>query len=246
MDAQTQADFGTLDRYGFSDQIVDRILQMIKEKRLRPGDPLPSQRELAQMMGVSRPSIREALSALAVMNVIDIRHGSGMYVTSLEPERLVERLDIVFALDQSTYLDLFAARRILEVGLAEMAASTITDEELEELSQCLIRSRAAVDDARAFMEADLELHNRILVATRSPILSLFMRVINRLSVYSRTLTGESTNVRQQTLIDHERIVSALLKRDPAEARNAMLQHLLNVERKLVSILDSAQMPNGSE
>jgi GntR family transcriptional repressor for pyruvate dehydrogenase complex len=236
MDAQTRADFGTLDRYGFSEQIVDRILQMIKEKRLKPGDALPSQRELAMMMGVSRPSIREALRALAVMNVIDIRHGSGMYVTALEPERLVERLEIVFALDHSTYLDLFAARRILEVGLAELAATRISDEELEELGNCLVRSRATVDDAHAFMEADLDLHNRILVATRSPILSLFMRVINRLSLYSRSLTGESAEVRRQSLADHEEIVRALRDRSPAEARNAMLQHLLNVERKLIAIL----------
>ena len=240
MKKYSDVEFGTLERNVLSEQIADRILQMIKDRKLHPGDMLPPERELAVMMGVSRPSLREALRALSIMNIIDNRQGSGTYITSLQPERLVEHLEIVFALDDSTYLNLFAARRIVEVGLAELAATKITDEEIGELRACLTRSLETVEDEELFLESDLELHNRIRVAARNSILSLFMRSINKLSLYSRRRTGEFPEVRRQTLIDHQEIVDALSRRDPAAARRAMLDHLNHVEEKLIEILDSAQ------
>jgi GntR family transcriptional repressor for pyruvate dehydrogenase complex len=240
MKKYSDVEFGTLERNVLSEQIADRILQMIKDRKLHPGDMLPPERELAVMMGVSRPSLREALRALSIMNIIDNRQGSGTYITSLQPERLVEHLEIVFALDDSTYLNLFAARRIVEAGLAELAAAKITDEEIDELKACLTRSLETVEDEELFLESDLELHNRIRVAARNSILSLFMRSINKLSLYSRRRTGEFPEVRRQTLIDHQEIVDALSRRDPTAARRAMLDHLNHVEEKLIEILDSAQ------
>lgn len=100
--------FGEMKRDILSEKIANRLLTLIKEKQLRPGDCLPPERELAQMMKVSRPSLREALRALQLMNIIKNRQGSGNYITALEPAKLVEHLDIVFALDNSTYQDLQA------------------------------------------------------------------------------------------------------------------------------------------
>ena len=111
-----------------SERIAHSLLNLIKEKQLRPGDRLPPERELAAMMKVSRPSLREALRALQIMNIIDNRQGSGTYITSLEPERLIEHLDIIFTLNDTTYSELFEARKILEAGVAGLAARDITDE----------------------------------------------------------------------------------------------------------------------
>ena len=119
--------YESLKRDVLSERIAHSLLNLIKEKQLRPGDRLPPERELAAMMNVSRPSLREALRALQIMNIIDNRQGSGTYITSLEPERLVEHLDIIFTLNDSTFRELFEARKILEVGVAELAAHTITD-----------------------------------------------------------------------------------------------------------------------
>ncbi|MCB0176501.1 MAG: FadR family transcriptional regulator, partial [Anaerolineae bacterium] len=96
--------------------IARRLMTLLKEKQLKPGDKLPPERELAAMMQVSRPSLREGLRALSMMNVLEIRQGDGTYVTSLDPELLVEQLSLVLALDDSTLLQLFEARKILEVG----------------------------------------------------------------------------------------------------------------------------------
>ena len=113
--------FGTLEKEVLPDKIVDRLLTLIKDRQLEPGDRLPPERELAVTMGVSRPSLRAALRALAVMNVIEIRQGSGAYITALEPQQLMAHLDFVFSLNDSTFLQLFDARRIIEVGIAALA-----------------------------------------------------------------------------------------------------------------------------
>src|SRR3989304_10553392 len=132
--------FGTFEKDVIPEKIVARILSLIKEKQLGPGDKLPPERELAAMMQVSRPSLRTALRALSHMNIIEIRQGDGTYVTSLDPQALIEPLEFVFSLDDSTFLELLEARKILEVGIAGLAARQITDEEIAGLEACLVRS----------------------------------------------------------------------------------------------------------
>ena len=98
--------------------ISAEILDLLRQKELKPGDKLPPERELAEMLGVSRPSLREALRALSIMKVIEVRQGDGTYVSALKPEELVEHLEFVFMLDDSTMLQLFEARKIVEVAEA--------------------------------------------------------------------------------------------------------------------------------
>lgn len=224
--------FGTFEKRALSERIVARLLALIKERELRPGDKLPPERELAAMMEVSRPSLREALRALAIMNIVEIRQGDGTYVTSLEPELLVEHLDFVLSLDDSTFLELFEARKIVEVGIVALAAQHITDEEIRELEACLAKSTETVEDHEAFLQADVELHEKIAEAARNPILSRFMASISQLGLASRRRTVEIPGVPWQAVEDHQAIVAALKARDAEAARQAMLQHLNNVEKRL--------------
>jgi len=168
----SDVNFGTLQRDVLSEKIVEKLLTLIREKQLRPGDRLPPERELATMMGVSRPSLREALRALSIMRVIENRQGSGTFVTSLKPELFVEHLDFIFKVNDSTFMDLFQARKILEVGLASLAATHITTEEIATLEDCVQRSSETIDDPEAFLKADLEIHQQIINAARNHILAL--------------------------------------------------------------------------
>jgi GntR family transcriptional repressor for pyruvate dehydrogenase complex len=239
-------EFGTFDKSALPQQICDRLLFLIEGGKLRPGDKLPPERELAAMMGVSRPSLREALRALALMNVIDMRQGNGTYVTSLEPALLTEHLDFVFSLDDSTFLQLFQARRILEPGIVAISAQAISDEEILELEQCLVRALGCMDNHEAFLQADLELHEKITAAARNPILSRFMTALTRLGVASRRRTVGIPGVREQSVVDHQRIVTALSNREPERARQAMLQHLNHVEQQLETASTQPQFPMGSQ
>src|SRR5215207_3743686 len=144
--------FKQFSRDALAAKIVDSLLEMIREGQLSPGDKLPSERDLATMMKVGRPTLREALRGLALMNVVEIRHGHGTYVTSLEPNLLTEHLDLVFSLDDHTFLDLLDARKVLEVGLVMLAAERITDEELVDLEADLVKSRQATDHPEEFLQ----------------------------------------------------------------------------------------------
>lgn len=237
--------FGTFKKSAISEDITARLLTMIKEGELKPGAKLPPERELAEMMQVSRPSLREALRALSIMNIIEIRQGDGTYVTSLEPELLVEHLDFVFSLSDTTIIELFKARRIVEVGLAAMAAEQITDEEIAKLEDCLTHSIENVDNHAAFLQADVELHETIVDAARNPFLKRFMASIYHLGRASRSRTVEIPGVVNQVVEDHRAIVAAMKARDPEKARQAMLQHLNNVETRLLELTKADQDSAGA-
>jgi GntR family transcriptional repressor for pyruvate dehydrogenase complex len=228
----TDPRFSVFKKSAISEEIVANLLSLIRERELRPGDKLPPERELAAMMQVSRPSLREALRALAIMNVIAIRQGDGAYVTSLEPNLLMAHLDFVFALTDATFLELFEARRILEPGIVALAAQRISDEELTGLEACVARSADLVDDHAAFVQADLELHGRIAKAAGNTILQRFMASLSQLGKVSRSRTVALPGVAHQSLQDHLAIVAALKRHDPTAAQAAMLDHLRHVEREL--------------
>lgn len=224
--------FATFKKQALSEDIVVSLLNLIRTKELRPGEKLPPERELATIMQVSRPSLREALRALSIMNVIEIRQGDGTYVTSLEPDLLLEHLDFVYSLNDATISDFFEARRITEVGITGLAAKRITDEEIADLELVLAKSIDSVDDLDTFLQTDIDLHEKIAQAARNDLLSRFMSSVTGLGHASRRRTAEIPGVRQQTVIDHEAIVTALKARDTHAARRAMLQHLNNIENKL--------------
>jgi GntR family transcriptional repressor for pyruvate dehydrogenase complex len=237
---ETDSLFGTFKKSAISEDIVDSLLSLIRERELRPGDKLPAERELAAMMQVSRPSLREALRALAIMNMVEIRQGDGTYVSSLTPELLMSHLDFVFSLNDTEVLELFQARKVLEPGIVAMAAERITDPEVIALEECVRRSVALVDDHRAFLEADVEVHELIARAAKNSVLARFMASISQLGKVSRSRTVELPGVTRQSVQDHSAIVAALKRRDPQAARLAMLHHLDNVERELIQAANRLQ------
>lgn len=224
--------FEAFSKANLPEEIVRKLLLLIEEKKLQPGAKLPPERELATKLRVSRPSLREALRALSIMNVVEIRQGAGTFITGLEPELLVEHLDFVFALSDTTYLDLLESRKIVEGGLCALAAQRITDAELARLDACLKRSIESANDSSLFFQADLDLHECIAEAARNMTLSRFMAGIHRLSRASRQRTTDLPGIKEQVVADHQAIVNALHTHDPEAAQAAMLRHLNNVERRL--------------
>jgi len=239
--------FGIFNRNLLPDRIAERLVALITERKLRPGEKLPSERDLAAMMQVSRPSLRAALRALDMMKIIEIRHGSGTYVASLRPERLVEHFDFVFSLDDSTFAQALAARAMLEPSLAAEAAQNATQVELAEIGTCWERAAKSVHDPKLFLEADIELHQLITAAVHNQIIARFMSTLYRLGLASRTRTVALKGVREQSLLDHQAIVDALLRRDPAAAASSMQKHIMNISKSLnESVVQESSDPNPSE
>lgn len=201
------------------------IKKMIISGELRAGQRLPAERELAASLGVSRPSMREAIRALTALNIIESRHGDGTYVSSLEPELLSEPIDFLLQVNADSLVALFEARRELESGIAALAAERATELELAELEDFVKSGHALIDDVEAFIEHDVEFHARIRRAARSPIFASLLSSVETLSLESRRRTAQTEAVRARSLRDHHRLVKVLRARDSNLARQAMLEHL---------------------
>jgi GntR family transcriptional repressor for pyruvate dehydrogenase complex len=230
--AARESRFTVIPRSTLPEEVANRLLALIRDQHLLPGAKLPAERSLAGMMDVSRPVVREALRALALMRVVDIRQGDGTYITSLEPEQLIAHLDFVFAKDSVALVQLLEARRVVEAGNARLAASRVTDAELAALDDLVASLASCVDDPVRFSELDIALHNAVCAAASNFLLSQFMNIVSTLGKVSRERTGGLRGVREAALRDHRRIVGALRAHDPDAAERAMLEHLDHVEQGL--------------
>ncbi len=209
--------------------IVEKLLELVRDRSIKTGDKLPPERELSKLMKVSRPSLREALKSLEMMGIISIRQGSGAFVRKLDPENVVEHLDIVFTLDDTLYHDLFKARRVLESAIAGMAAENISEAELVEIEANIREAASAIRKPEEFLKLDFKLHGMILKASRNRILPVFIQSINKLNMMMRERTNSYIKIRKSSIQDHQNILKALRARDPNRAAKAMEEHLFNVE-----------------
>jgi len=232
MSEEKRINFGTFETEVLPDQIIDRILELIKSKQLQPGDKLPPERELAEMMQVGRQTLRAALRALSAMDVIDIRRSSGAYITDLKPNTFIERLEFMFRMSPSSVIELFEARSALEVTIIRLAASRITPEEFEQLQAHTNRIDEQLDSATSFSKADLEFHHMLYQFSRNSILAQFAEVILKLGLETRRKTAETLEARQRATRDHQAIVAALATGDPDLAANAMLAHMNTAKSSL--------------
>jgi GntR family transcriptional regulator, transcriptional repressor for pyruvate dehydrogenase complex len=211
-------------------QAVDRLRELILPGEFSAGERLPPERLLARELGVSRSTLREAIRALVVMNVLVSRHGDGTYVSSLEPDLLAEPFELMVSLSDESLFHLFEVRRVLETACAGLAAERISDEELVQFDRILEHSEAARDDPEELLDRDVELHTAVVRTTRNPLLIRIMSGVGALALASRRRTISLPGVADRSLADHARIVSALRRRSPETARAAMEAHLGNVER----------------
>lgn len=214
-------------------QVANSIADAIRDGTHRPGQRLPSERDLAEDYKVSRPTVREAMIALEIRGLVEARHGSGVYVTEApRPEVAAPELDI-------GAFELTEARRLIEGEVAALAAATITDEELVELAAIMDDMVVENDsDPRGGERADRRFHVTIAQASRN---SAFVTVVENLwdlrykSPLCRAMLERARQVGVRPLIDdHQEILLALKARDPAAARSAMREHLGRVIDNLLT------------
>jgi len=213
-------------------EAVDQIKEMIIQGDLRAGQKLPTERELAETLGVSRPTVRESIRALAALRIVEPMHGAGTYVTSLKPELLAQPIDFLLQVNDDALLDLFDTRMVLESGLARLAGSRRTKADIAVLEKTIALHAASVDDATAALELDFRFHAEVAAAAHSPIMASLLASTAVLGRASRARTGQTRQVRITAHEDHESIVRALHKRDPEAAEQAMIAHLEHIRQAI--------------
>ncbi|MFI0419469.1 FadR/GntR family transcriptional regulator [Spongiactinospora sp. 9N601] len=213
-----------------TDAAIDKIKQMIMSGELTPGDRLPKEADLADRLGLSRNSLREAVRALALINVLDVRQGDGTYVTSLEPRLLLDAVSFVadFHRDDSV-LHFFEVRRILEPAATELAALKMTGDDVAALRAILaeLPPRPTVEELVA---NDVRFHQRIAAGSGNPVLASLLDnlagPITRARIW-RGLTEE--RALEKTVEQHRAICDAIAGRRPELARSWATVHIAGVE-----------------
>ena len=213
-----------------AEQVAQRLLSLIQSGNLKPGERLPPERELAVTLDVSRPSLREALRALSLLGVVKVRPGGGAFVTALDPESLLAPIHFFISLDSRNIDRLFDARILVESGIARLAATRISDKGIDTLQSCVAVESGQTDDIEAFIASDERFHKAIFEAVDNPFLVKIATSLHVLGQASRQVTGRIPGVVKQSILDHRRIVSAIVARDADRAATAMETHLKNVRK----------------
>jgi GntR family transcriptional repressor for pyruvate dehydrogenase complex len=217
-----------------TDKAITRIRELIQSGELPPGSRLPPEQQLAAELGLSRNLTREAVKALVVARVLEIRRGDGTYVTSLEPAVLLEGLgSAVELLQADTQLELTEVRRLFEPVATAVAATRITAEALEQVGNHLAAMRAAKDDVERLNEHDAAFHRAVVAATGNQTLASLLEGISSRTVRARVWRGMVDDaVAERTVAEHQAIYDALAAGDAALAQAAALVHVSTTEKWL--------------
>jgi GntR family transcriptional regulator, transcriptional repressor for pyruvate dehydrogenase complex len=213
-----------------ADDAIAKIKEMIVSGELQPGDRLPRELDLAQRLGLSRSSLREAVRALSLVRILDVRQGDGTYVTSLEAEVLLEAMSFMVDLhhDQNV-MHILEARRVMEAATAALAAQYIDEEELVELHR-LINVSADCATVEEFVDNDLEFHRKIAIASRNPVLASLLDSLASRTSRARVWRGVmQSDARERALMEHRALVEALEEHRPDQARAWATVHIAGVE-----------------
>ena len=209
-----------------TDEAIAKIRDMIVSGRWRPGERLPREADLAVQLGLSRSSLREAVRALSLVRVLEVRQGDGTYVSSLEPDLLLETTAFVTHLLQDhTVLELFEVRRLLEPAAAAMAAVRMDEDARARLRAELDRMRAA-EGVEELVEADMAFHAEIAAAAGNAVLRSLLDGLAARTMRVRLWRGQAdARAIADTLADHVRIHDAIASRDPELSRAAAAAHI---------------------
>jgi GntR family transcriptional regulator, transcriptional repressor for pyruvate dehydrogenase complex len=221
-----------------SDRIAAQVERLISDERLKPGDQLPSERDMAHLLGVSRPSLREAVRILEVRGRLVVKHGQGVFIQAPRSER---ELRAALGDTELSLKELYAMREVLEVPAAAWAAENITAEQLHEVRAALDKVRAAGEaptvDYDELRQLDADFHLAIAVAAGNRFLKQTSSVLHNMVVSGMETTLQIPGRIEIAREDHERIYTALAEHDVAGARRAARAHIRGAHAAAVRRVD---------
>jgi GntR family transcriptional regulator, transcriptional repressor for pyruvate dehydrogenase complex len=222
------------------------IERLIAERQLRPGDRLPSERELADDFGVSRTLVREAVHSLVARTVLEVKPGSGIVVRLPSRQTVIQSVATFFQIGhpQLDPRKIFEVRRVLEVEVAGIAAERRTLEDLARLETVLTHMSNLKRKAEAFAEHDVNFHSLLAQATHNELFVLMNESIHDILYKVRQLGGIVPGSRDKAIKFHEAIYKKVRASDTKGARQAMLEHLADSEETFVKGLATATKRKG--
>jgi GntR family transcriptional repressor for pyruvate dehydrogenase complex len=221
-----------------AEEAVLKIKEMIVSGRVRSGEKLPNERELSSELGISRNSLREAVRALSVMKILDVRQGDGTYVTSLSPDLLLEGIGLAAdLLGDAWVVEAFEVRRLLEPAATALAAERATQEHIDALGAA-VQAMEAATSSEELNESDIEFHRIVVQSTGNATLSSLIENVWGTTIRARVWRSIfDEGAVERTRDWHRLMFAAIVARDPEAAQAADLLHLTESERWLRRVLN---------
>ncbi len=230
----SQAIFDSIKTRRLSDEIVRQIKEALFAGKLRPGDKLPTERELAQRFATSRASVREALRTLEPEGIIRVKKGvvGGIFVAEGDHRPLAKSFEVLLHLKKITIQQIAEVRLIFEPEAARLAAERADDEDLQEMAEVIASMSTALQRNRLPRLYDLRFHLLVARATGNPILQVLAE--SMLGVASRTISqlNPTRDTIQHVVRFHRNVFEAISRHDPEAAYSAMLEHIADVQSRL--------------
>ncbi len=222
---------------------ISKIKELIDREYFKFGEKLPPERELAKILGISLPSLREALRALSILGIAEMRPGSGTYLRSSLSTWSSDPFSLLFHLSKPVHIDLFEARMGIEGVIVELAAKKRKEDDLQNMEKALQAMRSHVENKKEYIKCELQFHQAIIRAARNSILEDFMEKMYKVLFESRKKTVEQLkDVYRESYLEHYQIYRQIKEKNPKGARRAMVQNLLKVEKRFREDLEKRKPP----
>ncbi|HEY8528830.1 MAG TPA: FadR/GntR family transcriptional regulator [Paenibacillaceae bacterium] len=219
-------------------ELTKRLLDYIFSGNVRPGDKIPAERQLSEALGVGRSAIREAIKALAVLGILEVRQGNGTYVRQTSSSLLTQSIEWGLLLGEKNTMDLVETRMLLEVSIARLAARRWEGSELAELKEILERMKQGT--LTDFVDADVQFHLKLCdMAKNSVLKNMLSSIRNLLHTWIKCVI-EKAGETAFSYRDHLAIYEAIARRDPEGAAKAMQLHMDDASSRLIEALKEAE------
>ena len=206
------------------EQVIEKVWDLIQSERLEPGERLPSERDMANSLGISRPTLRAALKFLSDMGLVRIRRGAGVFVASSPPFFEAGSLRMLGALRSLTLDEILTVRRFIEIGLAGLAASNVDGDQLAALAEAVTEMYVSLQSPEQFLTHDAEFHRALGAAAGNNTLATLMEMVTALiSERQHEIVGTEQSLRRSVEM-HRKIYEAIRTRNSDAARTAMGNH----------------------
>jgi GntR family transcriptional regulator, transcriptional repressor for pyruvate dehydrogenase complex len=226
-------------RKSLAEEIISEFKKLIDSGHLSPGGQLPGERALAEMLKVSRPSLREALRALIVLGIIDSRHGSGHFLAKSVESWNIESLGLLLTFNKGALFDIYEARVSLDCTAAGLAAERRTEEEIEAMELAIKTSKNEIGNHELFMKCDLDFHKIVAASTKNQVLMELLYKLYKMFFGVRIdlhIAGLTIDFNYK---DHEEILSHIKAKRAEDAAMAMRKHLTKYQQQIYNYSNKA-------
>jgi GntR family transcriptional repressor for pyruvate dehydrogenase complex len=233
-----------IERVSVAEQVAHNLLDLIRSGSVKPGQQLPTERDLAAMLQVSRPSVREAVRGLQILGVIKTRQGGGLFVTSLTAAEILSPLQMLITLTDENFEALHESRVMVEGAMGRLLAAKIDDPTIARLAKIVEIQQGLTNNPVAFRVSDMEFHRTLGGVLCNPFLERISEALYLLGNEYRNIAWETAGVLKRSVEDHRAIVAALETRNPDLITDAMVRHMISVHETTKAAMEQGARKDG--